>query len=552
MISLTAWKEEFVKLYDQIDGSCRCSECKESIIRKNTSQLIQVLFDSVNVTEIPFRYMIRNRRNARVTYPVIQNLYHDYAILYENFKRLININMDTTGTPCRLCGVIHPHSKEVDIKQGDIKLTVTICPKCMRDFKLCISCGVHCAENSRRTVVWKNITTRNKYGSLSRERQGDLNGDDNDYYTRLCDDCVREKTGYCGHCGYTYYLKDLVIGEGIRNQDWIVKDTYICNRCAKTTICDSCGKETLVPYGHGSQNLCLSCYEDQKLVHDHTYRPFHIRYLKGSKEGAVSEQALRFGVEIEAENVNSFVDRSAMSALIKDRFGYDWLYCVHDGTVRGGSEFVSYPFTWQHFLETRDKWIEFFLLLQKHQWTGNGSRCGFHVHTTKAAWTSYQLYKLCKFIYEPNNHPFITAIAQRQFNRFCCIDENDAAAIADLAKLKKNKSPEHYNAINLNSSQTIEFRFFQGSLEPWYFFKNVEFVKSLYDYTQTYNVKQMNTKDYTAHILSNKKKYYYLRTFIEEYVIGTAFKKQKKKNEMERLFTSVQQITVPRRSGRRF
>ena len=51
-----------------------------------------------------------------------------------------------------------------------------------------------------------------------------------------------------------------------------------------------------------------------------------------------------------------------------------------------------------------------------------------------------------------------------------------------VAKDKKNRKADHYATINLNSTngreaaKTIEFRMFQGTLEPLFFHKNLEFV----------------------------------------------------------------------------
>jgi hypothetical protein len=387
--------------------------------------------------------------------------------------------------------------------------------------------------------VWKRVDGRNIYHNLNSSDRNALDKTDNDLYIVMCASCFKEKAGQCQGCGDSFFKEFLIASQSKRNHDWKIQDLHYCTRCARPKKCRKCGKEYT---SSASSKYCRSCDEDLRLVHDHTYRPFNIRYLKGSKEGSVSKKALRLGVEIEVENTNSHIDRNAMAAIVKEKYGYDWLYCVHDGTIAGGTEFVSYPFTWQHFLENRELWIDFFLLLQKHGWKVS-DRCGFHVHTTKDAWTSYQLYKLCKFIYTKENHPFIIKIAERKFNSFCQVKSmrdsssgnlntcNDSTNLAKIAKLKGSLDPHHYNAINLRSSRTVEIRIFKGVIEPWYFFKNVEFVKALYDYTLQFPASKMTSKDFQAHILSNKKKYYYLRTFIEQYVTGTAFKKKKKKSK---------------------
>ncbi|GAG07984.1 unnamed protein product, partial [marine sediment metagenome] len=154
-----------------------------------------------------------------------------------------------------------------------------------------------------------------------------------------------------------------------------------------------------------------------------------------------------------------------------------------------GIEVVTHPFTWQKYNLEKEKWDTLLLYLRKRGYKANFPGIGFHVHTTKAAWGNSQIHRLLKFIY--GNKSFILQIAQREPNQYCVMDNKDFDEAVLVAKDKKNRSRDHYSTVNLNngtgqSSETVEFRMFQGTLEPFYLHKNMEFVHACWNFTREY------------------------------------------------------------------
>jgi hypothetical protein len=269
----------------------------------------------------------------------------------------------------------------------------------------------------------------------------------------------------------------------------------------------------------GYDQLCPACTEEQQGQHDHTYKPIRQYFSCAEDEGRVSESAFHMGFEIEVANVGAFMDHQVMSHVIREKYGSTRVYCVHDGTINqstgyDGTEIVTHPFTWQDYKAKLKTWDDLLLFLRSKGYKANLCGIGFHVHTTKAAWGSFQIYKLMEFVYE--NPKFIQDIAQREENEYCQFDPRNLDP--KVAKLKKNTQPNHYGTVNLNNgngqaSNTIEFRMFQGSLEPLYFHKNIEFVRAIYKYTRDY--RDMTPKGFIMFVTKNRREYPCLNEFLK-------------------------------------
>jgi hypothetical protein len=237
---------------------------------------------------------------------------------------------------------------------------------------------------------------------------------------------------------------------------------------------------------------------------------------------------LFLGFELETESANSEIDRVSMAHLVKEVIGKDYIYSMKDGSLVNGIEVASFPFTWDWYKEVgKDKWTELLLFLKDKGWRGDkpgeghSNTVGFHVHTTKAAWSKLQIYKLIQFMYNPINRKFINTIAGRPPMTYCKVSNIDYDNSTTLAKNKKNVDENHYNMVNLNKKsdttkggKTIEFRLFKGSLQPLIVHKNIEFIQAIFCFTRDYAKKNMFKDDFIRYISENKKEYPCLSEFI--------------------------------------
>jgi hypothetical protein len=198
-----------------------------------------------------------------------------------------------------------------------------------------------------------------------------------------------------------------------------------------------------------------------------------------------------------------------MAVLVKERFGPQNVYVVHDGSIQDGIEIVSHPFSWQSYKKTREQWDDLLNYVKSKGWSGEGKRCGFHVHMTKNAFQPFQLYKFLKFFYEEKNKPFVYVMAGRKATSYSIISKKDVENLPKVAKNKKNEPAEgsHYHAVNLNNHDTVEVRLFKGLTEPFEFHKNIEFLMALFEFSRDHKPTQMNGKKFTKYATAHAKRF---------------------------------------------
>ena len=392
---------------------------------------------------------------------------------------------------CRNCGLLHLTSQMIHDEH--------YCPKCYDSLCECGMCG--------DIMPRRRATTARIKGQK----------------IRVCYNC-RKKLSYCTNCGYMVEKESVVHYDMRRFEDGSMEQAHICKECdPKHSFTCKCGIQTHNQVSRRSSNgdqVCPACSEEDEGMQPYYFKPMRLHFQTGDREGKVSEDAFHMGFEIEIAMKYSNIDQNSMTHLLKEKFGNKRIYCMHDGTIESSSgypglEVVSHPFTWEDYKEQSYKWDEMLIYLRAKGWSANFPGVGFHVHTTKESWGSFQIYKLLQLIYK--NKDWACKIAQRKPTTYCTMETRDFDEAVLVAKNKKNRSVDHYSAINLNNgngtaSKTIEFRLFQGNLEPLYFHKNIEFVRACYQYTQNY--RDMTIGGFTAYVRKNNREYPCLNEFL--------------------------------------
>ena len=217
-----------------------------------------------------------------------------------------------------------------------------------------------------------------------------------------------------------------------------------------------------------------------------------------------------FGIELEVERMDkSETSRGDMAKKIEHKH---W-YFKNDGSLNNGFEIVTHPLTFSYIKHSAKDFESALNELSCNAYNSyNANTCGMHIHISKKAFGTWQLYKFMKFFAE--NVPFIVAISQRKMEKlvqWANIEDNDENTLMYKAKKKEGNSAR-YVAINLQNYSTIEVRIFRGTLNFQSFMKNIEFIHALYMFTKE---SKIITLDSFKEYISNSCEYSNLKKFIK-------------------------------------
>jgi len=186
-----------------------------------------------------------------------------------------------------------------------------------------------------------------------------------------------------------------------------------------------------------------------------------------------------------------------------------------NGDVRYGLEIASMPMSYKWLTTVGKRHWQRVFNLKCHGFKALDS-CGMHVHLSRSGFTEKHLYRFMKIIYR--NDGFIYRLSGRKrfelMNRWARItgitDEEIAQkAISDVYGPK-------YTAVNTANENTIELRFFRSTLEPDVFYRNIEFVESLYQFIKRFNSTKLS--NYIKFVFDRRDEYERIAKFIADYV----------------------------------
>ena len=183
-----------------------------------------------------------------------------------------------------------------------------------------------------------------------------------------------------------------------------------------------------------------------------------------------------------------------------------------DGSIRHGFEVVTCPATIDIHLDEFDK---FFKDIPEELQVA--SNVGMHIHVSKKPLSLFTIGKLTAFMNREINKRFIEFVAGRNSNNYCRLDSKRTVTFPWT-----NKSSERYNTLNLNNSQTIEFRIFSTPLTYDDFASKIQFCKALVDYAMPANLalpisEITNYANFVKWLQGNRKSYPQLAAKLKEF-----------------------------------
>ena len=355
----------------------------------------------------------------------------------------------------------------------------------------------------------------------------------------FCESCYDDKFITCSDCGSVIYSEDATSND---NGDIYCQscydDSYIhCTACGEEvsmdyrcssdcgddycedcyydrfTHCVSCDCEVRsgdACYDEDSgENYCSDCYEEEHSsntgLRSYCYKPSPTFYGKND---------YHLGIELEVEG--DYDD-------VTDDLDHTHLYYKSDGSLDDGFEIVSHPMTYKYMKQNKVFENALAVCRKAGYKSHDTSTCGMHIHVSKDLFTSLHIYKLLRLVYE--NEELFLDLAQRkksQADRWASFSDNSIQTLRNSSKAKYKGS--RYEAINLSTEKTIEFRFMKGNLLLDRFNKNVEIVLSAINFSKSASISKVSKEEYLEYLFKNEKMYKNLVEFCKMKEIG--FKKQ--------------------------
>lgn len=275
-------------------------------------------------------------------------------------------------------------------------------------------------------------------------------------------------------------------------------NAYVCDRCEDIDhidnsqvddngyrYCEPCADSMGLYYcDECDENHTDVCqYSESRLIHDYSYKPDPRFHFEQAIDGDLSRNSARkgkvfMGFELEVECESGSRDSGAQEVL--NQLGENYVYLKSDGSLNYGFEIVSHPATLAHH-KTR----HFGVLRELAEVHGfrswNAGTCGIHIHIGRSAFDSpSHIWKFTHLIV--NNKAQMVKLAGRNSDRWATFD---GVRSSIKQKAKGDRYVNRYEAVNFQNANTLELRFFKGSLAPSRLFMALELTDAMAEYTRT-------------------------------------------------------------------
>lgn len=362
---------------------------------------------------------------------------------------------------------------------------------------LCINCAKEldcsfCEECEQ----WKNA---DRFHGLHRRNP-------RQFETYLCEDCLEENDDYikCYECGEWFDT----------NYSAMVDTSYgttICVGCYEENYvtCEKCGEVITVGDAEWDDDTnayyCTSCYEKRQNIKNYSYKPQPI--FTSLENGEVkkryidaADETLMFGIELEIDT--GYAPEDCADLLVSKS---DDIYLKHDGSLsEDGIEIVTHPCSLEYHMKKLG-WENISNAALSYSYEShNAGDCGLHVHVGRRqlALSNWKReYTVAKIVMLIDRHK----LEIKRFSRRKESQIRDWAALPNLGfeemeNLTEDKAIEiagsengnhsRYQALNLNNSETIEFRIFNGTLKVSTIYATLQFVSNMCEYAMNHTVKE--------------------------------------------------------------
>lgn len=335
----------------------------------------------------------------------------------------------------------------------------------------------------------------------------------------ICEDCRDSYYIYCEDCDELVHEDYIVaVNYGARQVcQHCADDYYICNHC------DGSFSSRYISVDTHHITLCRHCYEDHYFTCDDCGDVYHVdngRYIDGclycdscasDHEADILPYSTKptpvffggkragYGLELEIDDGNDRQDaaRDIMSA------GRDHIYIKEDGSLsRDGMEIVTHPATLDYHVN-HFPWADICRTALSYEYRSHDTdTCGLHIHASRSLFgdsileqdlTIAKIMLLVDRWYDS----YIVQFARRDISRMRQWADKPNAGIqpgdndSDAVHKSKKTATDRYKAVNLCNRNTIEFRFFRGTLKRDTIIASIQWVDTIIRYCRDTPLKDL-------------------------------------------------------------
>jgi hypothetical protein len=348
----------------------------------------------------------------------------------------------------------------------------------------------------------------------------------NDEGDRICETCFFDHYVSCADCGTVLHIDDATPIEG--------SESRMCSSCAALYECDDCGRyvdSDQLEYVDGRRRICVSCgmdyypcddcgsfvrYNDAHNIDDYwycsdcaedhmnaiqayDYRPPSLHFY-----GCSVGERVGYGAEIEVDDGENRED--AARAIL--RCAEDFIYLKHDSSLNSGFEIVTHPATLDYHM-TEFPWSEILRAAEGYDFKSHDTTtCGLHIHASRALFGSGPIQRdlniaKCMLLIDAYWDQYIVPFSRRDYAKLTQWARKPDAGITSsddehtaIYKAKKSADKGRYQAVNLQNNQTVEFRFFRGTLRRDTIIASLQFLDVLINYAKKTELKDIFNKSF--------------------------------------------------------
>lgn len=260
------------------------------------------------------------------------------------------------------------------------------------------------------------------------------------------------------------------------------------------------------------------------------------------------------GVELEVEFAGAY---DAMNTLTKI-FDPSEMILKRDSSIRNGCEIASAPISYARWKQDYVLWTERLNIMREAGFRSyDPGNCGMHIHVSRTAFTPVSLLRFQELVYM--NEPLMAFLAQRRNNGYAAFNELDGTnrkvriahamhAMQDMASPHQRRSPSRpdqarrqrfevatrripariagirtalghrHAALNIATDiPTVEVRIFRGTLNAASFWKNIETVQSLMEFSNVGSIADMRADQYVQYVREHAVRFPHLATFMAKH-----------------------------------